>query len=86
MTPVVAFLDDPKVLQELVPSQHEVSRIFDHPLRAFLDPDIMTGADLSPAGTIDWPYDDDVYVCPEYISECCMFTSYRVPVTLPWIG
>lgn len=62
VTPVVAFLEDPSVLGGLTASQHEVARIFDHPIRGFLDPNVVERDDLVPIGSEDWPYDEELHV------------------------
>ncbi|KAL0574395.1 hypothetical protein V5O48_007570 [Marasmius crinis-equi] len=64
VTPVVAFLEDPTILETLRPSEHEVSRIFTYPLEAILDPDVLVemGEPLVEKGTEDWNYDEDLHV------------------------
>ncbi|KAG8908505.1 hypothetical protein FRB99_005864 [Tulasnella sp. 403] len=64
VTPVVAYLSRPDlVLPALDANQAEVSGIFDHPLEAFLDPEILSHSNekLSPRGD-DWIYPEDLHV------------------------
>lgn len=62
VTPVVALLSDPSVLDALKPAEGEVACIFNHPLQAFLDPKLAKGETLSLPGTEDWPYDTELHV------------------------
>ena len=63
VTPVVAYLDDVSVLEELRAAPGEVARIFDHPLEAVLDPELMREVEgLVPHGSEDWPYEEELYV------------------------
>ena len=62
MTPVVAYLDDVSVLEELRAAPGEVSRIFDHPLEALLDPGLACEEALVPLGSDDWPYEVEFHV------------------------
>lgn len=66
MTPVIAFLDDVSVLEELRAEPGEVARIFDHPLEALLDPELLLLRDseekLVPLGSEDWPYETELHV------------------------
>ena len=62
VTPVVAFLSDVRLLDSLTPCEGEVDAIFEHPLKALLDPSLSLTLPLSKKGSEDWPYDDDVYV------------------------
>ncbi|KAG9019490.1 hypothetical protein FRB90_001562 [Tulasnella sp. 427] len=63
VTPVVAFCHRPDlVLPTLKANEAEVAGIFDHPLEAFLDPDVMKkgGESLVEKGE-DWIYDDELH-------------------------
>jgi hypothetical protein len=61
--PVVAYLEDVSVLEELRAAPHEVARIFDHPLEAVLDPELARDQEgLVPHGSEDWPYEPELYV------------------------
>ena len=62
VTPTVALLTDPSVLNTLVPSQDEVDLIFDHPVKAFLDPTIVAGENLTPIGSEHWMWASEFYV------------------------
>ena len=64
VTPVIAFLDDISVLEELRAAPREVARIFDHPLEALLDPELLrdSGEKLVPLGSEDWPYETELHV------------------------
>ncbi|KAI0636201.1 NUDIX hydrolase domain-like protein [Trametes polyzona] len=72
VTPVVALLTDLSILEHLTPSPGEVDRIFDHPLEAILDPALARKENLSPKGSPDWPYEDELY-------------NYS-DIELPWLG
>ena len=63
VTPTVALLTDPSVLNTLVPCQDEVDLIFDHPLKAFLDPTIVARENLAPIGSEQWVWETEFYVC-----------------------
>jgi peroxisomal coenzyme A diphosphatase NUDT7 len=63
VTPVVAYLDDVSVLEELRAAPGEVARMFDHPLEAVLDPELAREVEgLVPHGSEDWPYEEELYV------------------------
>jgi hypothetical protein len=65
VTPVIAFLDDVSVLEELCAAPGEVARIFDHPLEALLDPELLLRdleENLVPLGSEDWPYETELHV------------------------
>jgi coenzyme A diphosphatase NUDT7 len=65
VTPVVAVLTDPSLLDELKPQESEVDYIFHHPLEAILEPDIIAVLEpenLSAKGRVDWPYETDWHV------------------------
>jgi len=66
VTPVIAFLDDVSVLEELRAAPGEVACIFDHPLEALLDPGLLRNCDseqtLVPLGCDDWPYETEFHV------------------------
>ena len=64
VTPVIAFLDDISILEELRAAPREVARIFDHPLEALLDPELLRDSEerLVPLGSEDWPYETDLHV------------------------
>ena len=59
---MVAYLDDVSVLEELRAAPGEVSRIFDHPLEALLDPGLAREEGLVPLGSDDWPYEAELHV------------------------
>ncbi|KAF7978832.1 hypothetical protein HWV62_44627 [Athelia sp. TMB] len=62
VTPIVAFLTDLSVLDNLTASEAEVDRIFSHSLEAILDPSLASSEpDLVPMSSGDWPYDDEYH-------------------------
>ena len=64
VTPVIAFLDDVGVLEGLRAAPGEVARIFDHPLEALLDPELVREEEtpLVSLGSEDWPYEAELQV------------------------
>jgi coenzyme A diphosphatase NUDT7 len=71
VTPVVVFLSDPSVLDQLKPSPAEVERIFTHPLLAFLDVNVARHEPLVALGSEDWPYEVELYVSIHDIPSKC---------------
>lgn len=70
VTPVVALLSDPSVLETLKPSEAEVDHIFTHPLEPILDPSLAAHeSDLVPIGGEDWKYEDEFHVSIQCIFE-----------------
>ena len=63
VTPVLAFLADSSVLNDLVAAEGEVAHIFNHPLEAILDPSLVKNEPLVPIGSEHWFYDTELYVC-----------------------
>ncbi|KAF8329337.1 NUDIX hydrolase domain-like protein [Cantharellus anzutake] len=62
VTPVVSVLNDTSILTQLVPNPGEVDDIFDHPLEAFLDYNIMNDEpNLSPQDSENWHYPEELY-------------------------
>ncbi|KAG5636083.1 hypothetical protein H0H81_009161 [Sphagnurus paluster] len=61
VTPVVAVLTRPSLLQELKAELNEVACIFTHPLRAILDPKVIKDQPLAEQGTEDWPYPEELH-------------------------
>ncbi|KAF9223605.1 hypothetical protein BS17DRAFT_753464 [Gyrodon lividus] len=61
VTPVVAFLTNPTVLDTLKPCVGEVDHIFNHPLEAVLDPPFSGKEALVPRGSEDWPYAEEFH-------------------------
>ena len=59
---MVAYLDDVSVLEALRAAPGEVARIFDHPLEALLDPELVREEGLVPIGSDDWPYEEELHV------------------------
>ncbi|KAL1949823.1 hypothetical protein VTO73DRAFT_8704 [Trametes versicolor] len=72
VTPVVALLTEPSIIETFVPSPGEVDRIFNHPLEAILDLSIASKEELSPKGSTDWPYEEELYNFSD--------------IELPWLG
>ena len=62
VTPVVAFLDDVSILDGLRAAPGEVAHVFDHPLEALLDPELVRDEKLVAVGSEDWPYEAELYV------------------------
>jgi len=62
VVPVLAVLTEPSILGELKAHEGEVARIFTHPLRAILDPNLARSEPLVERGSEDWPYETDLYV------------------------
>ena len=51
------------MLEALRAEPSEVARIFDHPLEALLDPELVRGEEgLVPIGSEDWPYEEELHV------------------------
>ncbi|KAG8937282.1 hypothetical protein FRC02_000052 [Tulasnella sp. 418] len=61
VTPVVAYLSDISLLDNLIPNEDEVDNIFDHPLEMFLDPSMCEGENLSVRGSTNWPYPEEFH-------------------------
>jgi peroxisomal coenzyme A diphosphatase NUDT7 len=62
VTPVVAVLTNLAILNHLKAAKSEVAKIFEHPLRAILDPNLIQGEILVPEGSEDWPFQTRFYV------------------------
>ncbi|KZP27423.1 hypothetical protein FIBSPDRAFT_948689 [Athelia psychrophila] len=78
VTPVVAFLTDVSVLNDLKASDAEVDLIFSHPLEALLDPLLASAEpDLVPIGSVDWPYDVEYHNSSDASLPWCALT-YRM--------
>ena len=71
VSPVVCFLSDASIIDDLVASESEVERIFEHPLEAIINPKILeediandvSQMLLAEKGSDDWPYADELHVC-----------------------
>ncbi|KAI0085266.1 NUDIX hydrolase domain-like protein [Irpex rosettiformis] len=61
VTPVVSFLTDFSVLENLRPCESEVDIIFDHPLEAILEPSLSASEPLVPLNSELWPSDIEYY-------------------------
>ncbi|KZT06133.1 uncharacterized protein LAESUDRAFT_759659 [Laetiporus sulphureus 93-53] len=59
--PVVALLTDVSVLDRLKASEDEVEHIFNHPLEALLEPEIVRKEPLAEKGSVDWPYEEELH-------------------------
>lgn len=66
----MALLTDISLLDSLQAEPNEVSRIFDHPLEAILDPDIMTNEPVVEKLSVDWLYQTEFHV-----SFCFLFVA-----------
>jgi coenzyme A diphosphatase NUDT7 len=68
VTPVVAFLTDLSLLDNLKPNPDEVHEIFDHPLEAILSPELVASIGTTPFkplseyGRGQWPYKSKYHV------------------------
>jgi coenzyme A diphosphatase NUDT7 len=61
VTPVIAVLTRPSLLDQLKAAENEVACIFTHPLRAIWDPSLARSEPLVAPGE-DWPYDTELHV------------------------
>lgn len=91
VTPVVAVLDDPSILENLRPSEGEVDRIFTHPLDAILDPTLAAHEPLVDKGSDDWLYEPEYYVSVSSfhcIDEFLTRNTSQNPsdIELAWLG
>lgn len=78
VTPVVAVLIRPSVLDHLKAAQTEVARIFTHPLEAILDPVIARSEPLVALGSEDWPYDTELYNASDLVVSALDNIAYRM--------
>ncbi|KAF9000639.1 NUDIX hydrolase domain-like protein [Cyathus striatus] len=78
VTPVVAFLTRPEILNELKASEGEVSRIFNHPLNALLEPSISQSESLVQIGSDDWPYSNEYHNTTDSVVLMLGNTTYRM--------
>jgi coenzyme A diphosphatase NUDT7 len=62
VTPVLAVLSNLAILDNLKAAKAEVAKIFEHPLRAILDPKLIEGEILVPEGSEDWPFQTRFHV------------------------
>ena len=69
VTPTIALLLDPSVLNTLIPGQGEVDLIFDHPVKAFLDPTVVAGEKLAPKGSEQWRWESELHVGQYFFHE-----------------
>ena len=75
VTPTIALLAEPSVLKTLIPGQGEVDLIFDHPVRAFLDPTVVAGDKLAPKGSEQWKWESELHVRQQFFHELWMCNS-----------
>jgi len=78
VTPTIALLSDPSVLDALVPSQDEVDLIFDHPVKAFLDPTIVAGENLAPIGSEQWEWESEFHDSQDFVPGFIIGQGYRL--------
>ncbi|KAF9779282.1 NUDIX hydrolase domain-like protein, partial [Thelephora terrestris] len=78
VTPTIALLRDPSVLDTLVPSPAEVDLIFDHPVKAFLDPTIASGEHLAPMGSEQWVWESELHDFQDFNPGAIVGRSYRM--------
>jgi len=77
VTPIIAFLAQPAILNSLKASEAEVAHIFSHPLEAILDPTLVNRKTLVAVGSNDWPYQSDVYSTGDAVVQM-LNTPYRM--------
>lgn len=63
VTPVVALLTDPQILNSLKNEKREVDHIFTHPLKAIIDPTLAAAEPLVVHGSDYWTFDTKYHVC-----------------------
>ncbi len=85
VTPVIAFLDDVSVLEELRVAPREVACIFDHLLEVSLDPELLRDCvseqTLVPLGSEHWQYETEFHVSyPSYIAFFLGLFSTFLPI------
>ncbi|KAF9243554.1 NUDIX hydrolase domain-like protein [Melanogaster broomeanus] len=82
VTPVVAFLTNPTVLDTLKPCVGEVDHIFSHPLEAVLDPQLSAKEPLVPRGSENWLYAEEFHVSRDTITfddtETLLYRHHRL--------
>ncbi|KAH0584908.1 hypothetical protein H2248_008185 [Termitomyces sp. 'cryptogamus'] len=78
VTPVVAILTRPSLLNELKAEESEVFCIFTHPLRAVLDPTIAKSEPLVDIGTEDWPYEVELHSTSDTVVPLLGNMKYRM--------
>ncbi|KAH9955802.1 hypothetical protein BGW80DRAFT_1466773 [Lactifluus volemus] len=77
VTPVVAFLDDLSVLEELRAAPGEVAHIFDHPLEALLDLELVRKEELVLLGSEHWPYEEELHNFTDALWLGCIYRLHR---------
>ncbi|KAF9649871.1 hypothetical protein BDM02DRAFT_3094075, partial [Thelephora ganbajun] len=78
VTPTIGLLTDPSVLDTLVPSPDEVDLIFDHPVKAFLDPTIAVGGNLAPVDSDPWVWEAELHDFHDFIPGLIIGHGYRM--------
>jgi len=78
VTPTVAVLTDPSLLNTLAPLQGEVDTIFDHPVKAFLDPTIVPGENVSPVDPGQWVRESEFHDFRDFIPGAIVGYGYRM--------
>ncbi|TFK49521.1 hypothetical protein OE88DRAFT_1662001 [Heliocybe sulcata] len=78
VTPVVAFLTEPSVLEDLKANPTEVDCIFSHPLEAILDPSIARKEPLVPIGSEHWPYEVELHSTTDTVLSWLNDATYRM--------
>ncbi|KAF9790914.1 NUDIX hydrolase domain-like protein [Thelephora terrestris] len=78
VTPTVAVLTDPSLLNTLAPLQGEVDTIFDHPVKAFLDPTIVPGENVSPVDPGQWVRESEFHDFRDFIPGAIVGHGYRM--------
>jgi len=78
VTPTVALLVEPSVLDTLIPGQGEVDLIFYHPVKGFLDPTVVAGEKLAPKGSEQWRWESEFHDFQDYIPGFIVGCDYRM--------
>lgn len=78
VTPVVAFLTDLSILDNLRANPTEVDCIFSHPLEAILDPTIARKEALVPIGSEHWPYEVELHSTTDTVLSWLNDATYRM--------
>ncbi|KAJ7583610.1 NUDIX hydrolase domain-like protein [Mycena floridula] len=77
VTPVVAFLANPTILDDLKAAEDEVAHIFNHRLDALLDPSIMRGEPIAEKSSENWIYHEEFYQFSDHIVPTHANNMYR---------
>jgi len=78
VTPTVALLTELSVFDALVPFEDEVDLIFDHPVKAFLDPNIVARENLAPMGSDQWVWESELHDFQDFTPGSFVGSGYRM--------